>query len=818
MKNSHTIKYILVSILISFSTSIYSQTTVKGRVTDSETSEGEVAAIAQLLKGGESLTYTITDSTGVFSLKTNATGSLTLRIENLGRKTIEKALNANGGTVDLGLIPMENDAETLEESSVSALRTLVKIGADRLSYDVEHDVDAKSLTALDLLRKVPMVTVDAQDNITVNGSSSFKVYVDGRPNQMLSNNPSQMFKVMPASSIKSIEVVTNPGAKYDAEGTGGILDIKTMGGTPGAAVEDGLYGTVKGGVDTRGRLDGGLSLNVQKGKWTFGANIHAMREKFGGIESRDISSYTSTATTIESLMTGVGNEGGGMFSDLSVGFEPDTLNLFNLSVGFNHFSHHNIGTDGRTTCTVAGVPAYGYDQSTDNLMAMSFINASFDYQHSFEGNREKALTFSYQYSGYPQKNYSTFNLKYDDGTEEERESIADDITSEHTFQADFTTPIGKGQTLSSGLKYIFRHNSADDAYNGSPSIYDYYNHIGAAYTEYTATIDKFVLTAGLRYEHTFQKVDYDLADKNFNINYPNLVPNASLQWNFGPASNLSLAYNMRIRRPGINSLNPYVDQSDPNSRSYGNPDVRAEQNHRISFAYNFASPKWVISVKLRERLGKGGISEYSFYDGSVMNMTYGNIVNRSSTGLDLYANWNISGKTRLYVNGDLDYNIYDSRELDQHNSGWDNGIFAGFQTTIFWDMRLSLNTFIHGGDISLQGRSDPFRFGMMGLTKTFFNDKLSVNIQGMTPLFSRNLTIHEYSEGKDFKTENIIKIPIQNIGFHISYTFGEKRHGSKKVRRSINNDDMEQDTSGESIVPAGAEGGMDNDQPTVPEG
>lgn len=807
MKKINALKYILVSILISFGTSAFAQTTIKGIVKDAETLEGEVAAIAQLLKEGQSVTYTITDSTGAFFLKTNVTGPLTVKIENMGRKTIEQEITAGGSTVDLGEILIENDAETLKESSVSALRTLVKIGADRLSYDVEHDIDAKSMTALDLLRKVPMVTVDAQDNITVNGSSSFKVYVDGRPNQMLSNNPSQMFKVMPASLIKSIEVVTNPGAKYDAEGTGGILDVKTMSGAGKSVTTDGIFGTVMGGLDTRGRANGGVSINAQKGKWTFGANIHGMREQLGGMEMSSKTTYSETATTIETLSKG-SNLGGGVFSNISVGFEPDTLNLFNLTVGVNSFGNNTIGNEGRTTYTVAGVPALSFSQSSESKMSMSFINASFDYQHTFADSRDKTLTLSYQFSGNPQKGNNLYNLTYDDGRTEERHSVTDDLSAEHTVQTDFTTPIGKNQTLSSGLKYIFRHNSADDAYNGIPSIYDYYNHIGAAYTEYTATINKLILTAGLRYEHTFQKVDYDLADKDFNINYGNLVPNASLQWNISQTGNLSLAYNMRIRRPGINSLNPYVDQSDPTSRSYGNPDVRAERNHRISLAYNFASPKWVLSLKLRERLGKGGISEYSFYDGSILNNTYGNIINRSSTGLDIFANWNINNKTRLYVNGDVDYNIFSSEELDQRNSGWDYGVFAGFQTSIFWDMRLSLNTFINGGDISLQGHSSPFRFGMLGLTKTFLGDRLSVSIQGMSPLFSRDLTIREYTEGKGFTSESVVKIPIMNAGFNISYTFGQMRGGSKKVRHGINNDDVDQNTSGGSIIPGGGGMGM----------
>ena len=800
-------KHILFSILFLVLScfTAFSQTTITGSVLDAETREGEVAAIAQLLKDGNSITYTITDSTGHFLLKTSTTGSLTVKIENMGRKTVEKEINANGSTIDLGEILMENDAETLESSSVSALRTLVKIGADRLSYDVEHDIDAKSLTALDLLRKVPMVTVDAQDNITVNGSSSFKVYVDGRPNQMLSNNPSQMFKVMPANSIKSIEVVTNPGAKYDAEGTGGILDIKTMSGSSSSVVSDGIYGTLMSGVDTRGRIDGGVSLNAQKGKWTFGANIHALREQFGGVEISSSNTYKSTAMSIENNATGYARNTG-LFSNVSVGFEPDTLNLFNLTFGVNSFTNNSGADVSRVDYIIAGAPAGGYNQVMASRFSMSFINASFDYQHSFKRNRDRMLTLSYQYSGNPMKGDDTNHLMYDDGRDEERTSLSDDNSSEHTAQADFTSPIGKGQTLSTGLKYIFRHNSADDAFNGTPSIYDYYNHIGAAYAEYTATVNKMILTAGLRYERTFQMVDYDLADKDFNINYGNLVPNASLQWNLSETGNLSLSYNMRIRRPGINSLNPYVDQTNPDVRTYGNPDVRAEKNHRIELAYNFANPKWVMSLRLRERLGNSGISEYSFYDGSVLNTTYGNIVNHNSTGVDIYANWNINSKTRLFMNGDMDYVTFSSKELDQRNSGWDGGVFIGCQTGIWWDMRLSLMSFIRGRDISFQGYGEGFRFGMLGLTKTFFDDKLSLTVRGVTPLFSRYLTIHEYSEGKDFISNNIQRVPVQSIGFNISYTFGQMRGPAKSVRRSIHNDDVDQNTSGGGISVPGADG------------
>ncbi len=778
-------------------TAAYGQNSVSGKVLDAETREPEVAAVAQILKDGQSLTYTITDTAGAFALAVQSSGAATLRIENLGRKTVEREITL-GGSISLGEILIENDAEMLESASVSALRNLVKVNANSLSYDVEHDVDAKSLTVLDLLRKVPMVTVDAQDNISVNGSSSFKVYVDGRPNQMLTGNPSQMFKAMPASMIKSIEVVTNPGAKYDAEGAGGVLEIKTAGGSGQNVVKDGMYGTVMAGTDTRGRAEGGFSINVQKGKWTFGGNLNGDLQRFPAVQATSKTIYDNggTQTMVETSTTGKSKQNG-LMGNFNISFEPDTNNLFSASAGLFRFGNRSLAPDARTQYSVDGVGTYGYTSDTDSKMSWTSVNASFDYQHTFKHNRERLLTLSYQYSGTPYKNNSLMSLAYDNSLGEERTSKNDDRSDEHTFQADFTTPLGKGQTLSSGLKYIYRHNSADDFYNESESIYDYYNHIGAAYSEYNGIFGRFALTAGVRYEHTFQKVNYGDVYKNFRTDYGNLVPNASVQWNLSEMNNLALSYNMRIRRPDIEILNPYVNQIDPEKKSYGNPDINAVRNHNIRLAFNTASPKWVLSLGLSERIIAGDIESYSFYDGSVLNTTYGNIVQRSATSLDAFANWNISSETRLFMNGSVNYVREHSSQLGQSNNSWMADAFAGCQTTIFWKMRLSAMTFLNSRNYSLQGYTNGMGFAMLSLTKNFFDDKLSVSVQGMTPYSGRRLKIYSYSEGDAFTSESTQLVPLQSIGVHLSYTFGQAQHAAgKSVRRSINNDDIDRSSAG----------------------
>ena len=152
-----------------------------------------------------------------------------LEVSALGRKTIHKSFSVVdlSETIDLGILPIEDDAEMLQSVTVTALRPLVKMDVDKMTYRVEDDVDARTTTVLDMLRKVPMVTVDGQDQISVNGSKSFKVLLDGKPSIMMSSNPSDVFKSMPASAVKNIEVITNPGVQYDAEGVGGVLNIIT---------------------------------------------------------------------------------------------------------------------------------------------------------------------------------------------------------------------------------------------------------------------------------------------------------------------------------------------------------------------------------------------------------------------------------------------------------------------------------------------------------------------------------------------------------------------------------------------------------------
>lgn len=800
-------KRVLFLAFMLFSLNLSAQTAVKGKVIDSESGAGEVAAIVQFFESvGESpFAYTMTDSLGVFNIKIGKTGSILVKVENMGRKAVERQFEAAGQLVDLGEIPMEDDVQAIESSTVTALRNLVKIDVDKTTYDVEGDVSSKASTVLDMLRKVPMVTVDAQDNITVNGSSSFKVYVDGKPNQMMSSNASKIFKSMPASFVKNIEVITNPGAKYDAEGTGGVLNLVTRGSGAKAAA-DGMYGSVTASVDTKGSASTGLFLNVQKGKWSFGGNVN------GGY-NRNVVDYltdqTSDGVQLVTEMDDMKSIAPMLYGEINASYEMDTLNLFSASFGLSSFGNNNE-TTGHLESLQNGSFMYGYDIDYEERSRFGGVNGSFDYQHSFADDKDKMLTISYRYSGSPMKTLGSniyYNFQNISGIGEGRKQDANDNSTEHTFQADYTTPLHPGHTLSTGLKYIYRHNRADDdlyLYDGADwtlndagsSEYDYYNHIGAAYAEYAGTFGTLGLKAGLRYEHTWQNMNFhDGSSDDFSVNYGNLVPNFSLQWNLSQMQNIGLTYNMRISRPGITYLNPFVDRGTT-MLSYGNPDIKSEKRHRIMLNYNYFSPKWVVSAKMGSSFCNNGISQYNFYDGEILNSTYGNVVKNYALQGNLFVNYNLSNETRIYSSVDASYNHYESEALAQENAGWNGSFLMGAQHSFPKNFRIGGDLFAMTKSYNLQGYSGGISFASLSLSKSFMDDKLSLTLRFSTNLNKGDLKIINYSEGANFTNLTDIRTSIRAVAFEIAYNFGHKSFAVKKTNRSITNDDVINASSG----------------------
>lgn len=802
---------------------VNAQTIIKGQLLDSLTNQGEPYATVRVCKEKQMdkpVAMAVSDMDGNFSVSVNQKGELIVLFSSVGRATVKRNISVGAEKeINLGKVFFSDDENALAGVEVVALKPVIRMEADKMTYSVEDDSEAKAQTILDVLRKVPMVVVDGQDNITVNGSSSFKVYLDGKPNPMLSSNASQIFKAMPASMVKSIEVVTNPGAKYDAEGAGGILDIKlaaTNGGNSGNGNES--FNGYNGSVTLTGG-NRGLGANVyvagQQGKFTYNANGGYNYMKNGAVEvdmNRDnngsaINYHQSTENSVPFAN-----------GSIALGYELDSLSTVNASFGLTKFQMTN---DGNPTTTMKG-GYYGngftYGGRQKNTIGNNSFNGSVDYQHFFSNARTSSITVTYQLNANPSKNdsWTTFDnvpteaIGLVDLTN--RNSIGRMSTVEHVAQADLVTKLNAHSTLNSGLKYANRTSASDmDFYNedvldaNQSTDYENTDQIGAAYAELANTWNKCSLKTGLRYEHTWQNVEFhEGKGDNFSKNYGNLVPSLSTSYSLMPGSSVGLNYNMRISRPGITYLNPYVDQSDPTALTYGNENLEVEKSHNISAVFNFFSPILIMNATLTQTFANGGIEQYSFFKDNKLNTTYGNIVNKRITALNIFASMPLSKSTRFVFNGGTSYNDFRSETLDTKNSAWQrNGMFS-LQQTLPKQWNMSATVISNSSRYTLQGHSSGFNMGILSVTKKLFDDRLTLTASGVTGL-SKGGKLHfdQYSEGKDFSNKMSVSVPVTRVMVNVIWNFGNTKKQFQKHQSKVQNDYIENKSSTETIGSAG---------------
>ena len=835
---------LLVSGLAAAQNSAVSTFQLKGILLDSLTQEGEPYAtirVARKSAPGKPVKMLVSGLDGRFKENVKGTGNFVLTITSVGRNPIVKNFSVKAGQklVDFDTLYVTDASNELGQVEIVAQKPLVKADIDKIEYNVKDDPDSETNTLLEMLRKVPMVTVDGEDNIKVNGSSSFKVYVNGKPNNMMSNNPTEVLKSMPANTIKHIEVITNPGPKYDAEGVGGILNIVTEGGG-----FEGYTVTVSGNVSNRG-AGGGVFGTVQKGKFTVSA-----RYNYNYNDSpRSYSGGTQRATDPHSEVANLDYEGSskgdGSFQSgsMEASYEIDSLNLISASFGlWGGGNSSNGGSNYVGNSPLDNHLLYQYGIGSHSKSSWYSIDGGIDYQRLSPTIKGRMFTLSYKVNTRPQTSdsYSEYDIAYghDDWTDylrrlQDQHNDGSQNTTEHTFQADYTTPIGEMHTIESGVKYILRNNSSDnDRYlrtsaenadyvfdNEYSTHYRHQNDIIAAYLGYGLKWKKLSGRLGVRYEHTIEDVKYLLGrGDDFRKNYDDVVPSASLGWKLTDLSNLRVGYNMRIYRPGIWYLNPYLDDSNPSSISQGNPELDSEHSHAFDLSYSNFTPKFNINLSARYSFTNNSIqsvtslvSEDDIPDFSedkktgkdVLYTTYQNIGKSRNLNLSAYVNWNATKDTRIYANLFGGYTSLKGAD-GLENDGWNLFAFGGAQQTFKHDWRLSVNVFGQTPWIMLQGKGSSFFSYSVNLNKSFLNRRLSLSAFASN-FFQKYNKFESHIEGQGFLQDSWNKYPQMRFGFSVSYRIGELKASVKKAARTITNDDVK--SGGSSTGAGGGAGG-----------
>lgn len=787
------------------STSFAQDTThaLKGKVVDSVDSNAIAYVTVNIRTDSAAFKSLVTDAKGEFELAGLNTGNYTATFIAVGYQTKELPIELLDHTAELNLgnISLAADAQALDEVVVTASRPIVKQDIDRLTYDVQADPESKILTALDMMRKIPLLSVDGDENVLLQGNSNYRIFINNKPSTMIARNPKDVLKAMPAESIEKIEVITTPPARYESEGLAGIINIITN-----KNVDNGYRGSAN--LNYRSPAGGpgvGGSFTLKQGKFGasgyFGGRLSQRPETQSNFERATLGNQPNIL-----FQNGL-NDGKSNFTYLGteLSYDIDSLNLITGEIGFNLGRFDNNGSQFSNTSTLEGSPLQGFSMYNVGKNRWDGYNIGLNYQKGFKRNKEQMFTFSYRFG-------------HDKDGQDNRMRIADRINyevpdynqtnngnqDEHTVQLDYVHPVSK-LNIEGGVKGIFRLNSSDfrsanfDETSGAfvedpnqTNTYENNQYILSVYNSYQYKLEKWGFSAGLRAEQTVVKADFISSDSNVDQNYFNFIPSIAVNHILKQGKTLNLGYTQRVQRPGIWNLNPFVNRSNPNFEYAGNPDLRPVLNNTFNLRYS-SFGKANINVGMSYSFANNTIQRLINYDEEtgISRFTYENIGKDKSLGTNVSINYPITKKLNLNMSGDMSYiwleGVVDGKATS--NSGLRGYMYGGLSYLFEEGWRVNGNFSYSTAYIMLQGQSNSFPYYGISASKDLIKEKLSISGSVSNPFNKYRNYINDMT-GPNFTQSSFFQNYYRSFSMSLSYRFGRLKDEIRKNRRGIKNDDV----------------------------
>jgi hypothetical protein len=777
---------------------------IKGIVVDS--SSGKAMAFATLVlqnsRTKTAIKKIISNDDGSFEISASDSLEYQLVIAFTGFENKIIMINKSQST-DLGTISLTPSDKQMKEVTVVAVKPLIKRDLDGISYDVAADPETPVLSVLDMMRKVPLLSVDGSDNIKLKGKTNYKILINGKESALMAKNPSDVLRSMPATNIERIEVITTPPAKYDAEGLAGIINIITK-----KKIDEGYN------IGLNGRLNTvwgpGINLNgtYKKGKFGFsgyvGYNVrHQQTNGIGGQQnffSDNSSIYQEGSNTVAAHNT---------YGSAQLSYEIDSLNLLTGSLEFYSGNYSQDGNQVSNAYDGINTLFQSYRLLSDASNDFGGLDASLNYQLGFKKDKNRLLTLSYKYSYSPNTQNvnntvtDTFNYFLPDYLQYNHAG-----NKEHTIQVDYVHPL-KSINLEAGAKTILRNNFSNFETSNYDSItknyqvipnqtndFNYDQDIYSVYNSYSGKWDKWNAKVGLRLEHTTVRADFVSTASTVNQDYNNFIPSVSVQYAM-KGSNISLGYTDRISRPGIYQLNPFVDASNPNFINTGNPALQAEVNHSFELNYSVFSKNSLTA----------GLS-YSFSNNSIQTVTHlqaANSGNASDTvtvttfenlgsnkNLGLNINVNISGVNNLNIsiNGQLSHVWLKGTYNGQFytNDGTTGNIFLNSGYKFGKGFRVGFDAGYFSGDVNLQGKTNGFIYTSYVFAKSFLDKRITLSAVMNNP-YNQFYTFRSTTTTPDFYQSTYNQIFYRSFALRFNIKIGKLSSDIKRNQRGIENDD-----------------------------
>ncbi|RKD12376.1 TonB-dependent receptor [Pelobium manganitolerans] len=805
------------------------QNTITGKITatviDSASGKPVEYATVALAKSGQtkSSNGSLADGKGVFKIENVRPGRYRLSVSFIGYNTkvldpVETTLSKPD--LNLGEIRLSPSNKVLKEVTVTGQANIIENKIDKIVYNAEKDVAVAGGNSTDVLRKVPLLSVDYEGNLSLRGSSNVKVLINGKPSGTMAGNMADALKAIPADQIKSVEVITSPSAKYDAEGTSGIVNIITK-----KSNLEGISGSINAGVGTR-QNSGNGNLNIKKGRLTLSGNA-------GGYYSWPQTSKLSFNKTSNDQSVVLKQSGEStterLSSNGSVGADYDInnynsistslkLNWFQFSVDGNNLNQNQFGN------------IYNeFNRKSDTKTRVIGYDWNNDYTHKFKKEGQE-ISFAFQFTRSNLDNDYRSDFLFPTGSSIQDSSElgnSDAINKEKTFQIDYVHPFKK-VVWEIGAKTILRDISNDSEvevfypYNNSTVsnpdrnyLYNYNQNVYAAYSTFGFTLaKKYGVKAGARVESTVidGNANNGSAKNNIDNSYHNITPSVVLSRSFKNFQTVKLSYNQRIQRPSLFYLNPFRDSSDPLNASEGNPKLSPEISDNFELNYSTFIKTTVINASVYYRrtsdIIESVVSNYTLDNGKTGSLTtYTNVGSNNSYGFNFFGSVNPIKPLTLRAN--LNVNSYDIQLNSQSAgaSGANNDktylMYNAFASaTYLLPQGFTVETFLITSSPrrSFQGKNPSFSMWNIGLKKELFDKKGSIGINVIDP-FNDRKNFESEIKSADFTQRSNFSIPFRSVGVNFSWRFGSLKV-SNKPKRGVSNDDLKQ---GENN--GGAQGG-----------
>lgn len=777
--------------------------TIKGTVIDS-LKNGPVSFVTVTLLNAandQQIRSSLTKDDGSFEISANAGSAYKLAFTFIGFRN--KVISVPADKTDMGKVLLAGSGKQLNEVSITAAKPIVKQEVDRISYDVQTDPESKVLTVLDMLRKVPMVTVDATDNIKLKGTGDFKILINGKESALIAKNPSDVFKAMPASNIERIEVITTPPAKYDAEGLAGIINIITK-----KNADQGYNGSINSRYASVYGPSINLNATVKQGKFGLSGYVGYSDQNKQITSFGNSNSIIKPAVTTQTQLGENWRNGDNLYGSAELSFEMDTLNL--ITGSYQHYNgNNNRGTDQYSAeQNGANAVTRSFFLNTDGSSTYKGTDMGVNYQLGFKNKKDQLLTTSYK--------YSIFDNTQNTAAAYRQYASADPLikqpsnyqqfnrsgSREHTVQLDYVHPL-KVITIESGAKAILRNSysyidnylqNSGGNYVVDPSQTNNFNYrqdVYGIYNSYQVKLKKWVGKGGLRMEFTNINADFNTSGGQANSSYHNLIPSASVQRILNATNNLTLGFTERIQRPGIWQLNPFVDKTNPQFINTGNPNLQPVTNHTIELNYSNFS-KGSVTIGVNYAFANNTVQNvFSVSPDTVTTSTYQNVGKNKRLGLDINTNYPITKTINININAEL---------LNAWISGTYNGQFydaKGLQGHIFTytsyksdkGFNIGLNVGYDSRYVMLQGRDNDYFFYSLSGQKDILKKKATISIYFNNP-FERYRRLDYYSNSDTFSQLNYNNVYARQINVSFNYKFGKLNSQIKKNQRGISNDDV----------------------------